>query len=187
MLKRLLSVAVAAALIVLAAAPAFAQGGATSSQIAGTVVDTSGGTIPGATIEAKNAATGGVFTSVSTSNGTFTIPAIPSGTYNVTVTLQGFKTAVYNGVTVTAAQPATLAVKLEVGGVSETVTVEAAAAIRALPGYRGVPIVALRTSTHAFNGYPKGSAWESWNFNNNYFRSRNFWFRIRNNYSWNTY
>jgi putative heme-binding domain-containing protein len=30
---------------------------------------------------------------------------------------------------------------------------------------RGVPIIALRTSTHAFNGYPKGSPWESWNFN----------------------
>lgn len=29
----------------------------------------------------------------------------------------------------------------------------------------GVPIVALRTSTHAFNGFPKGSAWESWNYN----------------------
>jgi hypothetical protein len=30
----------------------------------------------------------------------------------------------------------------------------------------GTPIVALRTSTHAFNGFPKGSAWESWNYNN---------------------
>jgi len=30
----------------------------------------------------------------------------------------------------------------------------------------GVPIVALRTSTHAFNGFPKGSAWETWNYNN---------------------
>jgi hypothetical protein len=30
----------------------------------------------------------------------------------------------------------------------------------------GVPIVALRTSTHAFNGFPKGSAWDSWNYNN---------------------
>jgi hypothetical protein len=28
----------------------------------------------------------------------------------------------------------------------------------------GTPIVALRTSTHAFNGFPKGSVWESWNF-----------------------
>jgi putative heme-binding domain-containing protein len=31
---------------------------------------------------------------------------------------------------------------------------------------RGVPLVALRTSTHAFNGYPKGSPWEAWNYNN---------------------
>ena len=30
----------------------------------------------------------------------------------------------------------------------------------------GVPIVALRTSTHAFNNLPKGGAWETWNYNN---------------------
>lgn len=30
----------------------------------------------------------------------------------------------------------------------------------------GKPIVALRTSTHAFSGFPKGSPWESWNYNN---------------------
>jgi hypothetical protein len=30
----------------------------------------------------------------------------------------------------------------------------------------GKPIVALRTSTHAFNGFPKGSRWESWNYDN---------------------
>jgi hypothetical protein len=30
----------------------------------------------------------------------------------------------------------------------------------------GKPVIALRTSTHAFNGFPKGSAWESWNHNN---------------------
>ncbi|MBB5033077.1 ThuA domain-containing protein [Prosthecobacter vanneervenii] len=32
---------------------------------------------------------------------------------------------------------------------------------------RGIPIVALRTSTHAFNGYPKDSPYAAWNFNNN--------------------
>ncbi|WP_395715608.1 ThuA domain-containing protein [Prosthecobacter sp.] len=32
---------------------------------------------------------------------------------------------------------------------------------------RGVPVIALRTSTHAFNGYPKGSPFAAWNFNNN--------------------
>ncbi len=30
----------------------------------------------------------------------------------------------------------------------------------------GKPIVAMRTSTHAFNGFPKGSPWEAWNYNN---------------------
>ena len=30
----------------------------------------------------------------------------------------------------------------------------------------GKPIVALRTSTHAFNGFPKGSQWETWNYSN---------------------
>jgi hypothetical protein len=32
--------------------------------------------------------------------------------------------------------------------------------------HAGRPIVALRTSTHAFNGFQKGSRWESWNYNN---------------------
>jgi hypothetical protein len=30
----------------------------------------------------------------------------------------------------------------------------------------GKPVIALRTSTHAFNGFPKGSPWETWNYNN---------------------
>jgi hypothetical protein len=30
----------------------------------------------------------------------------------------------------------------------------------------GTPIIALRTSTHAFNGLPKGGPWETWNYNN---------------------
>lgn len=129
MVRRLLSVVIVIAMAAFASTPAFAQGGATSSSISGTVVDASGAAIPGASVEAKNAATGSVFTAVSGSNGTFNIPAIPSGTYNVTVTLQGFKTAVFNNVIVSAVSPASLSAKLEVGGVSETVVVEGATAM----------------------------------------------------------
>lgn len=82
--------------------------------------------MPGVSIEAKNVATGGLFTAVSATNGSFNIPAVPSGTYTVTVTLQGFKTAVFNGVVVSAVAPASISAKLEVGGVSETVVVEGA-------------------------------------------------------------
>ena len=89
--------------MVVGAAPAFAQGGATST-IAGTVVDSSGAVVPGADIEAKNVATGTIFTAVSGSDGAFTIPAVPPGTYTVTVTLMGFKTAVLNDVIASVAQ-----------------------------------------------------------------------------------
>lgn len=115
-------------MFVSASVPAFAQGSSTSS-ISGTVVDSSGAAIPGASIEAKNAGTGAVYTAVSSGQGGFQIPAVPTGNYTVTVTLQGFKTVLLKDVAVTVGQPATVSAKLEVGGVSETVTVEGAAAI----------------------------------------------------------
>ena len=116
-------VAVAIALMALATT-AFAQGGSTSS-IAGTVVDTSGAAVPGADVNATNAANGTSFHAVSSENGSFTIPAVPTGTYGVTVSLQGFKTAALKDVVVTVAGPATVKAVLQVGGVEETVTVGA--------------------------------------------------------------
>lgn len=106
----------------------FAQGVATST-ISGTVVDSSGGMVPGADITAKNTATGTVFTTVSGSNGTFSIPAVPSGTYSLTVALMGFKTALLNGVVANVGVPATVKAVLELGELQETVVVEAASQI----------------------------------------------------------
>src|SRR5687768_18469987 len=83
-----------AALLVaaLGVSPAFAQGGTTSS-ITGTVTDSGGGVIPGATVNVAGEA--GVKATVTTNaNGVFTIPALIPGTYKVTVTLQGFKTEI---------------------------------------------------------------------------------------------
>ena len=129
MTRSSLKIGLAALLLVLvSSSPAFAQGGATSS-IVGVVEDTQGGVIPGATILATNDATGGKFTAVSGSDGAFTIPALAVGTYTVTISLQGFKNALLKGVAVTAGGPANVRTKLEVGGVTETVTVEAASAM----------------------------------------------------------
>ncbi len=129
MTTRLLKVGLTAlALVALISAPAFAQGGATSS-IAGVVTDSGGGVIPGATITATNDRTAGVSTAVSNASGNFTIPALNVGKYTVTVALQGFKTAVLKDVEVTASTPANVKAILEVGGLSETVVVEGASAV----------------------------------------------------------
>ena len=109
-------------LAVVAAGPAFAQG-TSSSSITGVVVDTDGGFVPGATVLVKNEATATEYTTVSGANGTFTVPAVNVGSYTVTVSLQGFKTAIAKGVVVTAGIPGTVRIVLEVGGLTETVVV----------------------------------------------------------------
>ena len=102
--------------------PAYAQG-TTASAISGTVTDTSGAVLPGATVSAKHLASSVVTTAITNSQGAFTIPSLPIGTYEVTVTLEGFKTHLAKDVVITAVQGAAVNAKLEVGGVSETVTV----------------------------------------------------------------
>jgi hypothetical protein len=104
----------------------YAQGGATATLV-GTVVDSSGGVVPGADVIAKDVATGTTFTAVSGANGGFTIPAIPSATYTVTVSLMGFKSAVLNNVTLTVGNTTSIKAVLELGKLEETVVVEAAA------------------------------------------------------------
>jgi hypothetical protein len=113
----------------LASAPAFAQGGAGTTAIAGVVIDTSGGVIPGATVTATNQATAGNFSAVTGTNGTFTIPSLNIGKYTVTVSLQGFKTVVLKDIEVSAGTPANIRVELSVGGLAETITVEGASEV----------------------------------------------------------
>ena len=125
---RILAALYVALALMAAGATVYAQGGATSS-ISGTVVDSSGGIVPGADVTAKNVATGTVFTAVSGGNGAFSIPAIPSGTYSVTVALMGFKTAVLNGVIANVGVPSTVKAVLELGKLEETVVVEAASEV----------------------------------------------------------
>ena len=105
--------------------PAYAQ----TQTISGTVVDGSGAVIPGADIAAKHAGTGVVSNAVSNTEGQFSLPGMQIGTYTVTVTLQGFKTVVVNNVVLTAGAPASVKATMEVGGVSEQVTVSSSSEI----------------------------------------------------------
>ena len=113
---------VAAAVLALFGSNAFAQGGSTSS-ISGVVVDSGGGVVPGADVVVKNDGTGESFTTVTTEQGVFSVPSLNTGTYTVTISLQGFKTVVLNNVVLNAGVPASLRAKLEVGGLEEQVVV----------------------------------------------------------------
>jgi len=119
-IKRLLTwVTLVTGLVLATCLPLAAQG--SNSAISGTVVDSGGGAIPGAAVIAT-AENGRTYETVTNTEGVFSIPALTSGTYKVTVSLEGFKTYATE-VRVLPATPATIKAVLEVGQISETVTV----------------------------------------------------------------
>jgi len=130
-MSRLLRVGLLALLTALfCAASTFARAqGATTQTLSGTVVDASGAVIPGADVVAKHSGTGVESTAVSNSEGIFSIPSLPIGTYTVTVTLQGFKTVIIQNVVLTSGAGANVKAVMEVGGVSEQVTVSSSSEV----------------------------------------------------------
>ena len=108
--------------------PAWAYAQATG-QINGSVADSSGALLPGVTIEATNTATGAIRTAATGTDGLYTIPLLPPGDYTVKATLQGFRAAQRDGVRVTVTETARVAFQLEVGQLSETITVIAEATL----------------------------------------------------------
>jgi Carboxypeptidase regulatory-like domain/TonB-dependent Receptor Plug Domain len=120
---RVLSAFVFLAVVSLFSPPVLAQGGGATTSLSGSVTDTSGAVIPGANVVVKNTGTAAQYEAVTNESGYFTVPALNPGTYSVTVTLMGFKTAVVNDVKVNASTPTSVKVALEVGGLEETVQV----------------------------------------------------------------
>lgn len=97
--------------------------------ITGTVADPAGAVIANAAVEVKNMETGGIYPAVSTDTGNYTVPQLPVGTYEVGVSIPGFKKFVRTGITVAAAQVLRIDVSLEVGAATESVTVQADASL----------------------------------------------------------
>ncbi len=129
--RRVLRLAIAALLIAagLSAVPVLAQSTAANGAIEGTVVDNSGGVLPGVTVTVTNVETGTVRSVITNESGLYRAPLLPLGAYRVTAELQGFKKFEQVGVTVGAGQTATVAVRLEVGDLSETISVTADAPV----------------------------------------------------------
>ena len=111
-------------LVVFAVTPAAAQ---TSANLTGTVVDTSGGALPGVALSLRNTGTGLTRAATSTPDGRFVFAGIPAGTYDLRAELSGFRPAVRRGLAVSVAQSLTVPLVMEVGGLEQAVTVSGGA------------------------------------------------------------
>jgi hypothetical protein len=128
--------------LMMALAPLAARAQQTLGSINGTVVDQSKAVVAGASVEARNVNTGLVVTAKTQNDGSYNIVDLPIGTYEVTITKEGFKKDVHSQILVRGNLTTTVNATLQPGEISTTVTVTA---------------TPLLNQTDTTNGYTLGS------------------------------
>jgi len=111
----------AAALALVLAAAAVGQND--RGTITGTIADPAGAVVANAAIQAKHIETGATYQAASSATGNYTLAQLPTGTYEISVTVAGFKKYTRTGIQVLTAQVLRVDVPLEVGAATESVTV----------------------------------------------------------------
>jgi len=106
--------------LLLIAGAAWAQ---TTATIVGTVTDSSGAVVVNTKVIALNKGTGATRNTVTNQSGTYVLPLLPVGVYDVTAEANGFKKKTVTGATLELNQEARVDFALEVGAVTETVNV----------------------------------------------------------------
>jgi hypothetical protein len=97
----------------------------TNGSIEGSVTDQSGGAVAGASVTARNMDTGLTQATTTTQAGIYSLPNLPPGRYSVTVEAPNLKKFAQEGVTVTTGTAISLNIPMQLGAVSESVTVTA--------------------------------------------------------------
>src|SRR5271155_5461333 len=92
--------------------------------ILGTVTDSSGGAVAGATVTVKNTGTGLTRTVSTAEDGSYAVPELPIGTYSVIVTLTGFKSGVVNALAVDVSSQVRADVALQAGDIAQQIEVQ---------------------------------------------------------------
>jgi hypothetical protein len=121
---RLRNVVIILGLALLATGPLAAQ--ETTGRIEGRIVDAQSLPVPGVTVTATGPQ--GEKIAITDTDGRFTVPLLTPGTYQLRAELQNFKTAQRNDINVSLGQTVDVGLQMEVGNISETVTVVGAAA-----------------------------------------------------------
>jgi carboxypeptidase family protein len=117
---------VLAGALLLVSTTASAQTGATGA-LQGVVTDPSGGRVAKATVLVTSAATGETRNVETQADGSYSVPLLPPGEYEIAVTTPGFEKAVRTGVRVTVTETANVPIQLSLQGVADTVQVTAGA------------------------------------------------------------
>jgi hypothetical protein len=100
-----------------------------SGLLAGTVTDESGAVIPNAAVTAHNVQTGVELKTTSNDIGAYSFVSLPSGTYTITCSMEGFSTFVAKDVVLHGQGVVTLPIRLQVGAATQTVTVSGSTAM----------------------------------------------------------
>ena len=128
----------------------FAQVG---GSVSGTIKDPTGGVVPGATVALMNTTLGTQFNVVTDGQGLYSFPNVPVGSYDLTVTLEGFKPYKRTGLAINADSRLKVDATLEIGEQSETVTViENAVRVETVSTQLGEVVTSTNMTTLSLNG-----------------------------------
>ncbi len=121
-IPHVLAICAMAVMFLCLSAPAFAQ---YRTSIQGTVTDTTGAVIPGATLTLKNLSTNETVTRTSSDAGVYNFNALPADRFTLTVEKDGFQKKVLDNLQLIPEQPNAVNVQLDAGAAATTITVDA--------------------------------------------------------------
>src|SRR6185312_12823778 len=133
------------------ALPGYAQN--SQGRLTGVVTDAQGAVLPGVTVTASSPVLIGTRTAVTEADGKYMFPSLPTGTYKLTFDLQGFKQSVRENIQVVLGQTISADAQLQLGQLSESVTVTGASPVvdvtttRVGTSLKGDALIAVPTSS----------------------------------------
>jgi len=122
-MKKILCVCFVVAMALVCPSTGWGQGQITTATVQGDVLDENGGSVPGASVEAKNLDTNYVRTEATSSDGHFAFLNLAPGRYTITITKQGFAKIVQQNINLTVGQVLTIPVTVKVSAVAQEIVV----------------------------------------------------------------